>query len=79
MIKTKAKFKVQSVEIPEGSPDQRQLVLEACIDESGDNQNWSKWTPAGRLELTITNEHLFPGLDALSPGDLYWLDINPVY
>lgn len=74
----RAKFKVVSVETPVDYSDQRVLTLEACIDESGDNKDWSKWTPSGRLEMTVTNEAAFPKIDGLDAGDVYWVDLSPV-
>lgn len=72
-MKLRAKFKVSSVNKYDNA---RELVLEACIDESGDNKNWSKWTPSGTLSLYITNESTFESIDNLKYGDLYWIDIT---
>lgn len=38
------------------------------------NEPWSKYTPSGRLEMTITNP-LAHG--AFVPGKSYYLDISP--
>lgn len=35
------------------------------------NTQWSKWTPNGQLQLTITNERIFP---MLKVGRLFFVD-----
>jgi hypothetical protein len=43
--------------------------------DSEENKTWSKWTPSGGLELTITNPDAF---GKLVPGGEYLLDLTPV-
>jgi hypothetical protein len=38
------------------------------------NAQWSKWTPSGRLELTITNP---PAQGQIEPGKEYLVTIAP--
>lgn len=71
----RAKFKVDGVKKEDNG---RSLQLSACVDESGDNQDWSKWTPSGQLQMFISNENAFPKIDALKPGDLFYVDLTPL-
>lgn len=43
--------------------------------EGHPNKVWSKYTPSGKLEMTITNEALF---GAFEPGAEYEILISPV-
>lgn len=46
---------VTSVEGTEGKV-QEELVMHAVTSGQGDvNKRWSRWTPAGQLQLTVTN------------------------
>lgn len=71
----RCKFKVEEVTRFENS---RRLKLVATNKVDGDNKDWSKWTPSGHLEISVTNVDAFPRIDSLSVGDCYWIDINPV-
>lgn len=50
----------------EGEAVNMEVKLEACIHGPG-NEDWSKWTPAGELTMTITNPEVVgffaPGKD----------------
>lgn len=51
----------------DGSPliDSVQVTLQPVFGGPGDdevNKQWSKWTPSGQLQLTITNPEIFPML-----------------
>ena len=39
------------------------------------NEEWSKWTPSGKLEITITNPNIF---GKFVPGKDYYLKISDV-
>lgn len=39
------------------------------------NAEWSKWTPSGELQMTITNPAAF---DAFKLGRAYYVDLMPV-
>lgn len=49
----KAKFEVESVTAYRG--DQVNVTLRACTTGSEENKDWSKYTPNGKIEMTITN------------------------
>jgi hypothetical protein len=71
-MKVRAKFKCESVtKFENGS----QVKLRATNQKDGDNQDWSQWTPAGALEMTITNP---PAENAFAPGKFYFVDIGEV-
>ena len=38
------------------------------------NKQWSKWTPSGQLQLSITNPAIFP---ELVPGRTFYVDFTP--
>lgn len=38
------------------------------------NKQWSKWTPSGQLQLSITNPLIFP---ELVPGRTFYVDFTP--
>lgn len=44
-------------------------------DEDEANKQWSKWTPSGELQLTITNPAVFPDLVL---GRTFFVDFTPV-
>lgn len=44
-------------------------------DGDGDNDRWSRYTPAGELKMTITNP---PALEQFELGKSYYLDFVPV-
>lgn len=54
----------------------RKLKLTPVTSDSADNKSWSKFTPSGSFEITITNESLFEKIDALVPGDVYFIDLS---
>ena len=71
----RCKFRVVGVE---NTGDGRAVTLTASNERDGDNQDWSKWTPSGELRFYVTNEAAFAKLDAMKPGDHYWIDLSPV-
>lgn len=70
-MRIKAKFRCSSVTKYE---EQENVILAPVTDDNEDNKKWSKWTPSGQLELTITNEACW---GAFEPGKEYLLDIAP--
>ena len=50
-----AKFRCSSVEIRDSSPNVEIVKLAPVYAENGPNKEWSKWTPSGSLEMTISN------------------------
>jgi hypothetical protein len=47
-----AKFKVDAVK--KGTPEQETLIMSPVTDGSEENKSFSKFTPWGKLELSIT-------------------------
>lgn len=75
----RAKFYVTGVfPFPaEGEKSQETVQLQAVTSGSEDdpNKSWSKWTPSGQLQMTITNPAVF---GAFVEGEEYYLDFSPV-
>lgn len=71
----RCKFQVSSVE--KTDQDQgRRLNMVACVSDAGDNKNWYKWTPSGSFSINVMNESVFPTLDAMKYGDVYFLALE---
>ena len=69
----KAKFKVQSVTQFEGS----QLIsAQPVTTGSEENKSFSRWTPSGKLEMTINDGTR--AFDALKPGQEFYMEITPI-
>lgn len=67
----RAKFKVQSVTHTEGAES-----VALCAVNSSDgkgNESWAKWTPSGKLEMTINNPE---AQGKFKPGKLVYLDFS---
>lgn len=73
----RCKFVVEGVQKSEDGSS-RTLSMRASYGDGGDNKDWSKWTPSGEFRITVTNEAAFEKIDAMKPGDLYYIDIAPV-
>jgi S-adenosylmethionine hydrolase len=61
-----------------GSDPYATIVMAPIHGSYGDgkeNESWSKYTPSGKLEMSITNPD---AIDQFSVGQAYWLDISPV-
>ena len=71
----RCKFRVESI-TREGSG--RRLRLSASNQKDGDNKDWSQWTPSGSFEIYVSNQSAFPQIDAMNPGDHFWIDVAPV-
>ncbi|MBL8924113.1 MAG: hypothetical protein JNJ54_34980 [Myxococcaceae bacterium] len=44
-------------------------------DDDEANRQWSRWTPSGQLQLSITNPLIFP---ELVPGRAFFVDFTPI-
>jgi hypothetical protein len=72
----RAKFKVSSIE-PHDGPDPIRVVRMDAVysdDPASPNHSWSKWTPAGQVQMTITNPAAF---EQFVQGKEYYLDFTP--
>jgi len=70
----RAKFKCERVEKGFSGDDPYVSVhFGAVIDDGPENKSWSKWTPSGQLQMTISNPNL---IDHFVPGKEYFLDIT---
>lgn len=68
----RAKFRCTSVTEHEGIDKTKQYVFVAATDGE-ENKSWSKWTPSGKLEMSVTN----PDAQKFEPGKSYYLDFSP--
>lgn len=59
----------------EGALDAERVKLSAVYDSTDANKAWSKATPSGQLEVTITNPE---AMGQFKPGKAYFLDVTPV-
>jgi len=66
----RSKFRCISITETEGTDKPKQYVFVAATNGE-ENKSWSKWTPCGRLEITITN----PDAKKFEVGKEYCLDI----
>jgi hypothetical protein len=57
---------------PEDAPYIR-VAFEAVTAECEENKSWSKWTPSGQLQMSITNPDCYNKFD---PGAEYYLTIR---
>ena len=57
--------------------ESQQIKLQAVYsdDPSSPNTQWSKWTPSGSLDLTITNPNAF---NKVLRGQEFYIDLIPV-
>lgn len=77
-MNVRAKFQCQSVNhILTHSPgDQTAILTFAPVYDNGKGENatWSKYTPQGKLEMTVTNP---AAVAAFEVGKSYYLDFTP--
>jgi len=67
---------VQNTMDSENKIEQQKIILNAVYGgEGSENHQWSKWTPSGSLELTITNPNAF---DKVFRGSEFFVDLVPV-
>jgi hypothetical protein len=72
----RAKFKVMEVKVSEHPTDPaRSHTLTPVTDGSEENKSFSKYTPSGQISLYVTNEALFPELDA-AQGKEFFVDFT---
>ena len=72
-MQVKAKFVVEQV--TKHASGFHTVECHATNKKDGDNTDWSKWTPTGKLTMTITNE---PAVDVFKAGKCVWLTIEPI-
>lgn len=80
MANLRAKFFVNTVKHScdhTGAVAYEELELSAVTGSSGDevNKQWSKWTPCGRLTMTINNPD---AMRKLLPGQEVYIDITVI-
>jgi hypothetical protein len=69
----KAKFKCISISVNPGPDLAMHVNLQAVTADSEENKTFSKYTPYGNLDITITNPSAF---GAFKPGAEYILDFT---
>lgn len=67
-----AKFVCETVTL---SPGQETVALRPVYGDSEENKTWSKYTPCGTLQMTITNPDVF---GQIRPGDEFVVYLNKV-
>jgi len=50
------------------------MVTLSPVCRGEDNKEWSKWTPAGKIEMTINNP---AALEQFVPGEEFYVDFTP--
>lgn len=50
------------------------VTMAPVYGDGADNAEWSKWTPQGKLEMTITNP---TAIEAFNLGKAYFLEFTP--
>ena len=62
-------------EHPEGNHDESRVIhFSAVKDEDTDNEQWSKWTPSGDIQIYVTNPAAF---EQFEQGRSYLLTFEP--
>jgi hypothetical protein len=78
-MKVRAKFRVTGIELYESPEGSGNVKLTAGNDKEGDNTDWSKWTPNGQIQMTITNPEAFKVFsDALQQKKRFYVDFTLV-
>ena len=75
---TRCKFRVTNVSEPFVGPERQQqitLAAQYCPDTVPEDRNFSKFTPNGKMEFTVTNPAV---IDRFKPGQEYYIDLIPV-
>jgi hypothetical protein len=73
MTTVRSKFKCESVNINEHS---KVASLRAVYGTEGENADFTKFTPAGYVQIDINNDA--PAYDFFVPGKEYYLDFSLV-
>lgn len=72
-VMIRAKFKVvETRQVDYGSGKQEVVKLSAASGEG--NETWSKWTPSGSIEMSITNPD---AVNQLELGKHFFVDFTP--
>lgn len=71
MAQVRAKFKCNSVVNYEGS---KTATLNAVCSTSDENKDFTKYTPNGKLEISIMNDAVASSF--FEPGQEYYLDFT---
>lgn len=74
----RAKFKCTEIKhVATQSPNDvlAMLTFIPVYGDGKDNKEWSKYTPSGKLEMTVTNPS---AIDKFEIGKDYYLDFKPV-
>jgi hypothetical protein len=58
-----------------GEVESEMIGLNVVTDDSAENKQWSKWTPAGALEMTITNPAAY---GKVTRGQEFYIDLISV-
>ncbi len=80
-MQVRAKFFVEDIkhqDIP-GTEQYASITMKPVFGTYGDgevNKTWSKYTPSGHLQITITNPS---AIEAFEKGKSYYLDFTPAY
>jgi len=65
---------VKSVSDNLGNKTQEEIALLAVYGPDGSaNKQWSKWTPTGSLNFTVSNPEAF---DKIRPGQFIFVDLS---
>lgn len=70
--KVRAKFFVQSIK-PDGFGNQ-ELLMSACTTEDGDGMDFTEYTPAGELRISINGD--VPAAKFFELNDVVYLDFT---
>jgi hypothetical protein len=75
----RAKFFVEDIKHNDvsGTDAYASISMRPVFGTYGDgevNKSWSKWTPSGHLQITITNPD---AIDQFEKGKAYFLDFTP--
>ena len=79
-MSVRAKFVVKHITEYESNPCQS-IHLQAVVayedkgNRSDENEQWSKWTPSGQIDISITNPDAF---NQFKVGKEYHVDFNEV-
>jgi len=66
---------VKNVADNKGDKQSEEIQLRAVYGEGGSpNAQWSKWTPAGSLTMTVSNPQAF---GRVLPGQFIFVDLTP--
>jgi hypothetical protein len=76
----RAKFFVTDIQLPPtpGSEPYAVVFMQPVFGTYGDgkvNESWSKYTPSGQLQMSITNP---AAIDKFEKGKAYYIDFTPV-